>query len=447
MNVKRRTFLKLALAASGAAALGYLGYDIFAGSKPANTGNTTTTSQISSSTISLDQSPLAVKDLQPEISVYNSDLTAFVNGRIDQSMIQNAKNLRTALRNYSPKNRETEGQTKRLDQLALSGLLLYSWALRLQQPDVNAVMNSKYYPPNIILAASRIIKFLTQETSPSKQYLANIGKYQTDVSTEHFIAPPLRPEFATLYNSLDQDTRAQLKQAFESYNPNADSIQDFKQITEEHIWVTSMNGLLKWPLDNPPADLYNKDVKTIFENGIAKKSNLGMIANAAYYMLSRRFYANKDGYAQDIDSAFSELPLNHKDLDDYDFALAIMNTPTFLALRKQIDFNSKDYHFLPLTFSSIISLNCRNSYTLSVFSSGSPYGWGSDIMFNGRYYDPDYWGADYGPPRLFDISNQNFGYGGFRKNDYFVVTKSILSYLNAIPALIYVPGKGVVINQ
>ncbi len=450
IDLNRRRFLKYAGASAavvGASAVG-LHYLL----KPPTATQTYSTSSTSTKTTS--DAPLVVKDLNKEISQYNADLSSFVSGNIDRGMIKNAETLRSALRTYAPSNRESEGQAKRLDQLALSGLHLYSWASRLQQDDVKAITDKRFNPPDIMPASSRISELLGLEIYPPPDYLRNVGSFQTDVATEHFIAPSLRPEFAALYDSLNANNRAALKGAFETYNPDADSIQDYKQVSEEHIWLTDTNGWLKWLFDTP-GDVYRKDVHTVFENGFARSSSLGKIANRAYDLLPRRSYAQRDGYSQYVDSAFSELPSNHKGMNDYDFAFAVMNTPTFINLRNKAISPDKTTvdpsveFMLPKMLGAVFSLASRESLTLTAFPYHGSYFSSSAVGFNGRYYSTDFWESPDQivgtPPSLNDISNSDFGYGGYRKDLFWVVTRSILDYWNTIPTLVYVPGRGVVI--
>lgn len=462
VSLDRRRFLEYAAAITGVSTLAYLGYDVLNSGKQAETRtiSTNTTSLQLTTTSTPPVEPLATKDLYSQVNAFNNDLTSFGNGNVSQSMIQNAEDLRVALRNYSPQNRETEGQVKRLDQLALSGLLLYSWASRLQQDDVKAITDKRFNPPDIMPASSRISELLGLEVNPPPEYFRNVGTFQTDVATEHFVAPPLRAEFAALYDSLDQDTKAQLKQAFESYNPIADSIQDFKQITEEHIWITSMNGWLKWLL-NTPGDVYSKDVKTVFENGIARNASLGRIANIAYDILPRRFYAERDGYSQYIDSALGEIPQNHRELNDYDFAIAVMKTPTILDLGRRIQAccgNPMDTGTAQASlamdgaFHAALLFDARKSYWLAEFPPSDPdfngyYDY--TIKFKGTYYFPWFRTKFIDPntPFLTDIAEKDTGYGGWHKDWYYAVTESILDYWSTIPVFVYNPNKGVVLND
>jgi hypothetical protein len=222
--LNRRRFLKYAGATGGVLLAGALGYEFNPFATPVQTQISTTTAtqrrvatQTTSSTSTTEPNvPYVVRDLDQQIQPYFNDLTSFANGQIANSemkansptyshLLQNAESLRDALRKYTSPNQESEGQAKRLDQLALSGLHLYSWTSRLQEDDLKILNDHRFDPPQLKAASGEVLQLLDEEIAPSSEFTSGMGKFQTDVSTENNIAPSYRPNFAILYNYLDGD--------------------------------------------------------------------------------------------------------------------------------------------------------------------------------------------------------------------------------------------------
>jgi hypothetical protein len=370
-------------------------------------------------------------------------------------LVSNGENLREALANYEPENSETIGQVRRLDQIALGTLHLYSWTSRILEDDMGAPLRSSIgqnlrvvrYP------LSELRNILDAEVNPDQTYVQNSGKFSTDITTEYLIAPRFRPGFKALYDPLEPTAKSRLKQLLENQeNPTTEAIADYRQVTEEQLAIAYLNNDLLW-MDQDD----QKYIQTVIENGRARSSSLGEIVSRARTFIEERRAALqnpypltlKDGYAQYVDSAYSELPENHAESNDYDFAMAVMKTPSLVALRHQlIDVQHADYHYGNDTlvissrvFHNVAALADRDSYVVAA----SPRDAGvsvSCIENDGKFYFMRF-NAD-PVPILTDISSKDFGYGGFRKDEFWIVSKPSFGTINVIPIFVYNPQKGVI---
>jgi hypothetical protein len=472
----RRHVLKLSLVLGGGVALGVGAYELASLLPKSNGDGSQTTAETSIQTTesstettiastTVQNRPFAAKDLQQEITPLFNDLQAFGDGITDPYSLEagsdvytkltaNAENLRKAIANYRPQNSETMGQVRRLDQIALGALNLYSMTSRVLEDDVGAPSRSSISQNLRVVRypLSELRNLLDAEVNPDETYVQNSGKFSTDIATEYLIAPRFRPGFKALYDSLEASSKARLKQLFESQgSPTAEAITDYKKVTEEQLAIAYLNNDLLWmDQDN------QKYMQTVIENGTKRNSSLGEITSRTRTMIEERNAASqnpypltlKDGYAQYIDSVYSELPSNHTELNDYDFAMAAMKTPSLVALRHQlIDVQHADYHYGNDTlvissrvFHNVAALADRDSYVVV----SSPEGSNINISCaenNGKFYSMEF---NTNPPRLDDISNKNFGYGGFRKSKFFIVSKPSFGTINVIPIFVYNPQKGIV---
>jgi hypothetical protein len=477
INKARRDLLKFSLVLGGAAALGASAWELASLlPKPESSGTQPTTGTVTqtaagsmvekgtSSTTSRNI-PLAVKDLQQEITPLFNDLQAFGDGLTDPyslkagsdvytRLVSNGENLREALANYEPENSETIGQVRRLDQIALGTLHLYSWTSRMLEDDMGAPLRSSIgqnlrvvrYP------LSELRNILDAEVNPDQTYVQNSGKFSTDITTEYLIAPRFRPGFKALYDPLEPTAKSRLKQLLENQeNPTTEAIADYRQVTEEQLAIAYLNNDLLWmDQDN------QKHIQTVIENGTARNSSLGEITSRARTFIGERNAALQAGYSQYLDSAYVELPENHRELSDYDFALTLMKTPTFLSERKVgYPENAWDTEFrLERIFYGTASLAERAVYTVSV------HPWGSDQNFvdhraaikqDSKYYVTAVHGGKYaptadqlGPPLLYEISDRNWGYTGYREYTFIIVAKSSFGTINVIPMFVYNPQKGII---
>jgi hypothetical protein len=474
--LNRRRFLKYAGATGGVLLAGALGYELYPFAAPAETQIPTTTAtqpQLPTPTVSstststtIPNVPCVVRDLDQQIPPYFNDLTSFANGTIAnsemiantptyQNLLQDAETLRQALSDYQPQNTESEGQRRRLDEMVLGTLSLYSWYSRMLENDIGPI------PPildnlsgirgcgKVIL--NRLEYDLHPENSGDDRAVANIGKTFTDVGNETNIAPLMRDKFKAIYDRLNPDARASLKQMMESYSHSADAIGDYKRITEENLGILCLNDLLgrhEFTVD----DEYRRNAVTAIENGTSRGSSLGKIMNRSNTLMTMMDIASAENWKDKITSAYSELPANHREMMNYDLALAILNTPTMIALRDE-DLANKEISnnwILKRLFTALYSLADRDSFFINAYRTED---WviNAGIGQNGRYFWPDYWespGQRPGtPPSLADISSKDFGYSGYRQYYYWIVAKNLLDWTNTIPVFVYRPGRGVVVGN
>lgn len=216
--------------------------------------------------------------------------------------------------------------------------------------------------------------------------------------------------------------------------------RDYRAIGEEQLAILILNHVLSRLSTTPQ---YQPDVKTVIENGLRRRSSLGKFLSRADSVISERSAANENGYSRYIDLVYGELPPDHLELSNFRFAEAAMRTQTMLELRKEVGLKFT----LGELFSVVSHLADRDCYTIA----GSPWGAYRSVVNSGieerkKYYWTDFWGDRFGTSRLFDISSSDFGYGGFRKDSWFVVSKPMLGTPNTIPVLVYNPEKGVVID-
>jgi hypothetical protein len=476
--LNRRRFLKYAGATGGVLLAGALGYQLYPFAAPAQTQISTTTQQqvttqitssTSTSTTELNV-PYLVRDLDQQIQPYFNDLASFANGTIAnsemkadtptyQNLLRNAETLRQALSDYQPQNTESEGQRHRLDEMTLGTLSLYSWFSRMLEDDIGIIppisdnLSAMRGCGKVIL--NRLEYDLHPENSGDDRAVANIGKTFTDVKNEADIAPLMRNKFKAIYDALNPDARASLKKMIESYSPNADAIGDYRKVTEEDLGILCLNDLMGRH-EFTVGDEYRTAAVTAVENGTSKGSSLGKIANRSSTLMTMMEMASAEGWKDSITSAYSELPANHRELTNYNLALTIMNTPTFINLRND---SIKTGHVDPTLswilkrmLTAVYSLADRDSYFINAYNTQTT-DWGDNtgIEQDGRYFWTDFW-ESYGkaigtPPSLTDIADRGFGYGGYRQYHYWIVTKNLLDWMNTIPVFVYRPGRGVVVGN
>jgi hypothetical protein len=476
-TTSRRKFLKIAGASAAVLAGGALGlYSLVTIPKNRQQSATTSVQASSSATTASSSSasstnqniPLVVRDLNQEIQAYLSDLTKFGNGEITNSemkadsptyrgLLQNAEILREALKKYEPQNTESQGQRHRLDQIALGSLSLYSWSSRMLEDDIGPIPPILDNFSALRGCAQTILANLEYDLHPEntgdERAVANIGKTFTDVKNETDIAPLMRNKFKAIYDALSPDARASLKQMIESYNPNADAIGDYKKISEENLGILGLNRLLsrhEFTLD----DEYRTAAITTIENGTSRGSSLGKIANRSNTPMTMLDQASAENWKDKIMSAYSELPSNHREMTNYDLALALMNTPTFINLRndfiKDMNPDPIEWQRMERMFTAVYSLADRDSYFINLYR-GDTWWHNTGIEDKGKYFWTDFWespGKIIGtPPSLRDISSKDFGYGGYRQYYNWIVAKNLFGWTNTIPVFIYSPGKGIVVSN
>lgn len=459
----RRNLLKLGLVLGGAAVIGVGAIELaslLSNSKP-NDGRTTTTissvSPSSTTTSTQPNIPLVVRDLNQLIQPFSNDLTRFGNGQILDSemkagnptyngLIQDAEALRDALRKYKPQNTESLGQQKRIDQIALAGLNIYSWTSRMLEDDLTVASG---YMPKIKSSiqhnldaiqhpAGELARQLQEELYPDQSYSENTGKTLTDIKNEQLISPRNRFTLQYLRNS---SSGSSLKQLIEDYNPQADATTDYKTVTEEQLALIGLNILLHNTDDS------NKEyVRTSLENGIKRNSSLGQIASRGMTLIDERIVALQGGYFQSIDSAYGELPSNHIELTDYDFALGLINKPSFQKIFKDIPTVSSVNNWQTVScdsFYNIASRAGRDCYQIWLTPPSTAAAAG--IKYNGKYF----WlgiGRTV-PGSLYDISGRTgLSYNAERKHAFWIVAKPLFGTMNTIPVLAYNPEKGIVLG-
>jgi hypothetical protein len=238
-----------------------------------------------------------------------------------------------------------------------------------------------------------------------------------------------------------------LKHSLETYNPSTDAITDYTQITEEHVWLTNLNGLFSY--HQVPAD----DLKISLTNGFARNSVLGKIVNRAFALRQLTKYVIGQGYIGDFASVFNNLPSNHIELDDYKFTIDAMKTLRFTQLENNMP---EVYQELNNILCLLHLLTNRDSYTVLTFPMQRATGEldvadSVGIGYNGKYFEPIYYDETIRSrdrePYLSDISDKDSGYNGIFKSKYWTVTKPLFGHLNSIPVLVYSPDKGVLIDS
>jgi hypothetical protein len=485
-KIARRKFLRkvaIGSAVIGASALGLYGLNDSWSSGQGNTSRSasSTSSQAGSTATTSQTMPLAIKDLnEPVMAQFNDFGSIFGNIDLDRTSLlkqgsetyakakASAENLRNALKNYKPQNTETEGQVRRLDEIALAGLYIYDWTSRMLEEDLNVadIVPGPFKPYDVTSSignnlhsirypARQLYSQLGSEINPSKEYAQNAGSVFTDINVETAISPEYRTDLKSLYDWLSPDSRARLKKFLESYTPQVGALNDYKEISEDQLGIMNLNILLSKMTDNN-----QKDIVTLIDNADKRgDSSLGKIASRANMIIDERIAALQSNYSQYVDSVYSELPSNHTELNDYDFAVAVMKTHTFLTERKVgYPNNAWDTEFrLERIFYGVAALADRDAYKLSV------HPWGSDETFvdhraaiaqSGKYYVTSvhggraaYTAEQLGPPLLYDVSDRNWGYTGYRAYNFIIIAKSLFGTINSIPVFVYNPEKGVVLGN
>jgi hypothetical protein len=465
MDLSRRKFLKVAGAVGAAAAAIALGLELTSRPSTPSFNETRTTVPLMSTTTSAQNLPLAVRNLSSEVKSYRDDLEVLANGQIDKSnftpegdryrkFLADADNLRAGLKSYQIPNTETKGQVRRLAQLALSGLMLFSWEAEWLRLDINGKYFQRDQVANPRLPAKVVLKQLELEINPDDDYKQNVGKTYTDLENETDMAPSNRPKFKTLYEGLNPESRAKLKQVLEGHNPQMDPLPDYKKVDEGDLGIISINELLSELSDSNLAD-----ISTSVANGLKRNADVGRIFDRANTQLTVRSrnatcdwpdsatLCTRVNFFDAAKSAYAELPRNHTELSDYDFGLALLNTDTVRNINKiRYGYFKKNVYSVESApiFWDVSTLANRDIYILSTSPESGLVNFSQSpgVKYDGKYYGLGFYTLDNFRGGLFE---QPSGAGWEFK--YFIIAKPLFGQeMNSIPVFAYVPGKGIVLG-